>query len=106
MEEKELQIIITEIKVLQLTLNAFLPRIVVVSCAHEQHHGGGVSEEAQEHCLQGNVQSNTGDLGMVRAAHSDTLSEVYPRKEGCLHRLAESPRPEPTHGMVFSSSGV
>ena len=64
----------SQMKLVQHALNAFLPRILGVGHSHErQCHSSDSSEEAIEHCFQGDVQLFTGDCGLDRTAPGDPV---------------------------------
>ena len=56
--------------------------------------------------FQSDVQSGSGDRGVIRAALCDIFGEVHILEDECLGGSAESPRPSPSHGMVSPSLGI
>ena len=81
--QEELHISILKIKVVQLILNAFLPRVLgELAILMSDNASGNTSEEAIGHYFQGDVQSSTGDLVVVRTTLCDTFCKIHPQEEG------------------------
>ena len=107
-EEKELYINVLDMKLVQLALNAFLPRILGESVVLVSDSATVMLylKKTRGNCFQGDVLSSTGDYGLVGTAPGDAFCEIHPREEEHVGGPFESPRPGLSNVMVFPSPGV